>query len=230
GAYIANTRKINYGYASVFLKEGFDVVVLDYPLNDGRQEIMEQIRVLSKQLSFLSEHAREFDLDPEHFFLTGDSAGGHFALLLSEMICDPEIAKSLELDLAGFSCRAVSVSCPVYDLEKLIRESPLTKKGMPELYGPSWNDAAYVRAISPGTYISSLTMPVFINTCRNDFLLEHSQLLAKDLTEAGHKPEYLYLDEKNKEVIHVHNVNNISLKESKQVNREMMEIFLMHAT
>ena len=229
GAYIANTRKINYGYATVFLENGFDVVVLDYPLNDGKQEIIEQVRVLAKQLCFLHDHAGEYELDPDTFFLTGDSAGGHFALLLAEAVCNSEIAGKLKLEIGDFSCRAVSVSCPVYDLEKAIRESPLNKNGLPELYGPSWNDAAYIRSISPDTYISSLMIPVFINTCRNDFLVEHSRALLKDLTDLDRNPEYLYLDDTKKEVTHVHNVNNITLEQSIQVNREMMGFFRRHA-
>ncbi len=225
GGYIANTRKNNFGFASVFIDAGYDVAALDYPQNKGHLEIIEQIRVIAKQLSFLWVHAEELKLNRDAFFLTGDSAGGHFALLFAEMVSDPEIARKLNIDLGGFRCKGVALNCPVYDFANMIQESPLNAKGKAAMYGPSWNDLEYLAKISPATYIRSLKLPILVSSCRNDFIRSQSERLIKDMNEANIAHEFVFLDEKKKQVKHVHNVAMISLPESHYVNRKMMEFF-----
>ncbi len=233
GGYIANTRKMNYGFASVFLDKGYDVALLDYPLNDGVQDIIDEVRVVAAQFSYLHSHAEDLGLNPDEFYLTGDSAGGHLALLLAEMTEDAALAAQIcggdpnlktqfpDFNLNEISLKGVLLNCPIYDLAKGIEESPLNAKGKTALFGPSWKDEAYVALISPRTHIANLKTPVFLSSCRNDFLKEHSELLVKDLKAAGKSPTFIYLDEKNQTVTHVHNVNDISLKESQIVNNEM---------
>lgn len=233
GAYIANTRKCNYGFGSVFLEKGYDVVLADYPLNEGTQDIIEQIRVLSIQLAFLHEKGPEYDLNPEAFFLTGDSAGGHFALLLAEMIDNPSITEKMntwygrkgDIGCGDFSCRAVAINCPVYDFSAAIDSSPLNKKGKTALFGPAWKDPEYVRLLSPRTHIADLKTPLLLSSCQNDFLRVHSETLEKDLKELGKPPVYVFIGSLKEEVTHVHNVNDISLQESVYVNDKMIEFF-----
>lgn len=222
GGYIAQTRKKNYGFASVFLDKGYDVAVLDYPLNDGVQDIIDQVRILAGQLAYLHNHAKDLDIEGDDWFLTGDSAGGHFALLLAEMFSDPLLAaKICDTDLSGIPLKGVLVNCPVYDFAKAIEDAPLNGKGKDALFGPSWKDEAYATLISPKTHIKCLKMPVFISTCRNDFLLAHSKILDADLKKTGNPPTFLCMESQKPQVTHVHNVNKISLKESCYVNSEM---------
>lgn len=227
GGYIANSRKNNFGLASVFVEQGYDVVMLDYPLNktDGAQDIIDQIRVWAKQLAYLWAHAEELKLNRDAFFLTGDSAGGHFALLAAEMVSDPHVAAKVGVDLGGFTCKAVALNCPVYDLAKLIEESPLNSRGKTAMYGPAWKDAAAVSLISPRTYLDSLNMPVMVTSCKRDFIRPHSELLVSELEKLGKPHEFVFLDTDKKRVNHVHNVASISLEESRYVNRRMMEFF-----
>lgn len=60
-------RENNRAFVSVFLKEGYDVVLLEYRLNDGQRDVSD-----------------ELGLDKDCMFLTGDSAGGHLALYMAE--------------------------------------------------------------------------------------------------------------------------------------------------
>lgn len=223
GGYIANTRKFNYGFASVFLEEGYDVAVLDYPLNDGVQDVIDQVRVLAKQLLFLRSHAEELEIGQDTFFLTGDSAGGHFALLLAEMAEDPSLSQQIAgVDLSGLSLKAVAVNCPVYNYIRVIEESPLNNRGKAALFGPSSLKEDHAALISPKTYIASLQTPVLVSSCREDFLRTHSEELVNDLKEAGRPPVFVFLDFIKPGVGHVHNVLSISLPESRYVNEEMM--------
>lgn len=223
GSYFFNTRKFNFAYAEIFLKEGYDVILLDYPQNNGKRGVIDQIRILAKQISFLMEHAKEYSLNKDEFQLTGDSAGGHHALILAEASNDLELCKKLEIDLNGFKPKSIFLSCPVYDYAETVRQAYFTKRGKKYVFGPKTLQEGHNDLISPRTYIKSLNIPLFLNTCKNDFIGLNSTLLHQDLEQLNYPHTYIYLDTDNKEVDHVHNIIKLEQKESIDVNNKILE-------
>lgn len=225
GAYIYGDRKNNFGFASVFLDKGYDVVTLDYGHNDLRRHgCQDQVATLGKQLAYVAGHAEELGLNPRRFFLTGDSAGGHFALLLAEAACDPELEKRLGLDLGGIQIHGVAVSCPVYDLKRNVGTAMLSKSGKKMMFGPRYDDPSFVTDYSPREHLDSLHMPTFVISCAKDFLKQESLDLVADMKEKDMDVEFHFVDKDDSAIGHVFNVIDIHLDESKTAN-EATDLF-----
>ena len=84
GAYILGEHIDNYPFAFEMLKEGFDVVLLDYEPNNGKKDTMDIINDCASNLRHLYQNLVKYGLDQDKIVLCGDSAGGHLALLFTE--------------------------------------------------------------------------------------------------------------------------------------------------
>ena len=91
GFYVAGQKEGNRDYASVFLGEGFDVVLVEYRLNDGVRDVSDELADCAAALDYLTVHAEELGLNKDRMFLTGDSAGGHLALYMAEGAADSSV-------------------------------------------------------------------------------------------------------------------------------------------
>ncbi len=225
GAYVYSYRDNNYGFANVFAQRGYDVVVLDYPHNNKHQGVDEQVRVLAAQIAYMVAHRADLGLARGEYGLIGDSAGGHLALLMALANGDPEVQKKLGIDLSELKINGVALSCPVYDFEMAVYAPMLKNSARRMMFGPKFGDKEEIRRLSPKTYIETLKIPLYLNTCKNDFIGAQSQALLADLKKLGLKHIYRTFDTDDKNIDHVHNVTKISLKESIQVNDEIADFF-----
>ena len=224
GAYIYGDRKNNFGYASVFLAKGYDVVTLDYEHNDGKTIGVErQVETLCRQLAYLHNHAKELGLDPEKFCLLGDSAGGHFALLLAQLSLSPELREKLGVDLGGIRIHGVAVSCPVYDFKRALNTPMLSRSGRRAMFGPNFESEQLGDLYSPKTHAKLLTIPVFLTSCFNDFLNQDSLDLEADAKRIGMNLRFSFVENQDRSVGHVFNVIDFHLPDAIRVNDETDE-------
>ena len=231
GGYIYSTRRNNKTFACVFLEKGFDVVTMDYPLNGKKgRDCLLQIQTLAKQLRFIYDHADDYGLNRDALFLTGDSAGGHFALLLAEMACDPVLANKIGVNLDGVKLKAVAPSCPVYDFIRMVADGrSLTKRGKKFMFGKGYAEEGFAELLCPRNHLPSLTIPLFLSSCKNDFLVQESLDLGRDLKNTNIPHEFLFVESDDRQVAHIHNVLHIHHPESVRVNDAMVAFFLAHA-
>ena len=150
-------------------------------------------------------------------FLTGDSAGGHFALYLAEGAED----HSLPVHPERFVSQGVLVNCPAYDYELFALTNGFTESALRWFIGPRYLDKAWMASLSPRTHIASYTGPLFVSTCRNDFIRDEALKLVADCEALGREVEFLDIPSKDKKVGHVHNINFPDLPESREVNGRM---------
>ena len=225
GAYLFGNRKHNFWYASFFLEKGYDVVLMDYRPNGHGRGCLDQVHDLAAELCYLNKHAEELGLNKDAFFLTGDSAGGHYSLLMAEASCDIVLQQQLGIDLGGIAFRGVAVCCPVYDFVRCVNTERLSNRGKKFMYGPKYKDEAYVKLLSPKEHLSSLKIPLFLTSCHNDFIKEESLDLHKDALESGHDITYLFIENQDSAVGHVHNVIDLNHPESKTVNEAIASFF-----
>ena len=225
GAYVYSYRDNNFGFADFFAQRGYDVVLLDYPHNNKNQGCDEQIRILAAELAYLAAHRGELGLGRGEYGIVGDSAGGHLALLLALANGDQTIQKELGIDLGELVFNGVALSCPVYDFEGVVYGPMLKNSARRFMFGPRFAEVNEIRRLSPKTYIESLKIPVYLNTCRNDFIGIQSQTLLKDLKRLNRTHTFRTFENDDKNVDHVHNVTKISLKESIIVNEEIAAFF-----
>ena len=204
GAYYHGHRSCNYAFSNYFREQGYDVVVADYRLTDASKglSVKTEVQDLLKLFAYLEAHLKDYGLENDKVVIMGDSAGGHFAMRTSEICLDENLKKKWGVDA---------------NLPKI------SKSGQTYMYGLGYEDEEWTKSLDPREHIKSLSVPVFVSSCFNDFLKEHSIKLDKELNELGAEHSFVWIATKNKKVGHVHNVIAMNLPESKKVNEAIVE-------
>lgn len=219
GFYIAGDRKNNRGFASEFLKGGYDVVLLEYRLNDGKLDVEDELGDCAAALDYLTANADSLGLNKDRMFITGDSAGGHLALYMAEGTGNEAVPVRPKL----FKPRGVLLNCPAYNFASFAKMGGFTKDALEWFMGPRYEDAGWLDSVSPRTFINSYTGPLFVSTCTNDFIRSQALLIKSDCEALGRELDFLDIETDDKKVGHVHNVTNQDLPESRTVNGKMLE-------
>lgn len=223
GFYVGGDRRNNRLFASVFLKEGFDVVLVEYRLNDGELDVSDELGDCAASLDYLTIHADELGLNKDRMFVTGDSAGGHIALYLAE----GAESRSLPIHPEHFTAKGVLLNCPAYDFASFGSMSGgFTEDAMIWVIGPRYKDRDWLESVSPRTFISSYSGPLFVSTCTRDFIRDQALILKADCDESGRRLEFVDIASDKRAVGHVHNVTDPELPESLSVNHRMVEFML----
>lgn len=222
GAYIFGEHIDNYIFGKEFVKEGYDVVLVDYEPNNGKIDTKDLVDDIVDNFNYVFSHLKELGLENDKFVITGDSAGGHFALLLSELILNKEYAKELGYSFPEIELLACLVNCTVFDFVH-ISDGNLSKSGRKRMFGPNYHDVKAFEALCPKVHIDSLTCPVFISTCKHDFLRKQSYMLHEELLNRGIKVKLVDINSDEKHVGHVHNVLHPEHYLAIEVNKQMME-------
>lgn len=218
GFYVAGKRENNRDFASVFLREGYDVVLLEYRVNNGITDVSDELADCAAALDYLTVHSKDLKLNRERMFLTGDSAGGHLALYMAEASEDT----SLPIRPKSFKSRGVMLNCPAYDFASFAEESGFSKSALAWFIGPRYKDRQYLETLSPRTFIGSYSGPLLVSTCTHDFIRSQALLIKSDCDSLGRKIEFIDVESPDRRVGHVHNVTNLDLPESKDVNSRMI--------
>ena len=221
GAYLFGNKKFNYPFAKHFIENGFDVMTVDYVPNKGKRETKDIIFDCITCINHFYDNREKYGLKDDIFVLTGDSAGGHLSLLISEMLENKEIGKELGFDMPDFVPICTLVNSPAYDYETL-GYGLMTQSARRRMFGRCI-DREYMRKYSPKTYINDFKLPLFLSTCKNDFIREESLKLNNDMQNKDNVYKFVDVDSDNEMVDHVHNVTKVNLDESKKVNEEMVE-------
>ena len=221
GAYITGEHKDNYNFAAEFVKAGYDVVIVDYQPNDGTLSTKDLVDDIVKCFNYVFEHRKDLELEQDSFAITGDSAGGHFALTMSELICDKKYAKELGYAFPDdINLVACLVNCTVYDFTNIAKGN-LSKSGSKRMFGPSYNGPKSFELLCPKAHIDSLTIPLFVSTCKKDFLKQQSYMLKKDME--GKSNLFKFIDLNEDDTGHVHNVLHPEHHLGRLINDEMMK-------
>ena len=218
GFYVAGTRKNNRYFASVFLKEGYDVVLMEYRLNDGKRDVSDELADCAAGLDYLAVNAGELGLNKDRMFLTGDSAGGHLALYMAEGTED----MTLPVRPKEFKTVGVLLNCPAYNFATFGESDTFAKSALAWFIGPRYQDKDWMTSVSPRTYLESYSGSLFVSTCTNDFIRSQSLLIKADCDSLGRALDFVDIQSDDKKVSHVHNVTDQSLPESREVNGRMV--------
>lgn len=224
GFYVAGKRENNRKFASMFLREGYDVALLEYRVNDGNTDVSDELGDCAAALDFLASNAASLRLNKERMFLTGDSAGGHLALYMAEGAQDVAVPVRPKV----FKPRGVLLNCPAYDFASFASGDGFTEEALAWFIGPRYQDRAYLESLSPRTYISSFSGSLFVSTSKHDFIRGQALMLKADCDSLGRSLDFIDIDSDNKKAGHVHNVIDLDLPESQTVNGKMLEFLNNH--
>ena len=223
GSYIFGDHQDNYHFGLKFVEKGFDFISIDYVPNNGKGSVKDIIDQCATCLNVIFSNLKHLQLSEDVFAITGDSAGGHLAFILSQAIENPEIAEKLGLSFPKeFKIVATLLNCPVYDFVHL-GDGMLTNSGKKRIIGPSYKDEEALKLISPDQYIDSFKGPLFLSTCKQDFLLSESLKLKEAMEKKDNVFKFVFVDSDEKHVAHVHNVLWPEHPRSIEVNDQMAE-------
>ena len=99
----------------------------------------------------------------------------------------------------------------------------MTKSGKKRLLGTDYSNLEVRKLICPKTNLHYLDIPLFLSTCKLDFIRSESLQLKEAMVNYENKFKFIDIDSDNKEIGHVHNVITPELPESKEVNKAMIE-------
>ena len=215
GSFIFGEHQDNYPFGYTLLEQGYDVVLVDYIPNNGKVDTIDLVEQCVLNIKHFLEHIKDYGLENDKFVIAGDSAGGYLALLISEAILRKEVASNIGIDCPELDFIATILNSPVYDFEHI--GDSLANSGKRRMLGPRYDDKEWLKTISPKTYIKDFDKPIFLSTCKNDFIRGEPLKLLEDIKDRDNN-EFLDIQSDDNNVDHVHNVTKINLEESKQVN------------
>ena len=219
GSYICCAHIDQYRVADYYASKGYDFVSADYIVNDGHRSMKDIFDDLYACFMYVFAHLKELKLEGNDFVIMGDSAGGHLALTMSQLMCDKEYAKEMGYEFPeDIKIKACLVNCPVYDFVHL-GDKTMTKSGMKRMFGTTTPEM-FVQ-VSPKEHMDSLTIPLFLSTCKKDFLRNESIKLAVDMKDRPNK--FQYIDLRSDTAGHVHNIINPFDDDGVYINDEMIK-------
>ena len=149
----------------------------------------------------------------------GDSAGDHIALYMAEGSED----RTLPIHPEIFTVRGVLINCPAYDYATFGNSKSFSKSALEWFIGPRYEDREWMTSMSSRTFFSSYHGPLFVSTCTNDFIRSQSLLIKEDSEALARPLVFVDIASDDKKVGHVHNVTDVDLPESREVNARMIE-------
>lgn len=115
GGWVYGDKELNKNYCLNLATFGFAVVNVSYRLcPDVKYD--DSFRDVIAALNFAYDHADEFNLDKNNFYLTGDSAGGHYISLVLATQKSPKLQDffgtncKIDFNAACFTCAAFNPS------------------------------------------------------------------------------------------------------------------------
>ena len=191
GGWVAGSKDETANYLRILAAEGFVVIAVDYTLAPrGRYPLpLEQVR---DALSYLAEHAIEFNLDLTRVVIAGDSAGSQIAAQTALAIADPHYAQRIGITppLPAINLKAAILHCGAYDLAGAGRSSGAAawfQKTVLWAYSGTKNflDDPRFEAASVIDFVTPAFPPTFLSGGNADPLTPQGKAFATVLREQG---------------------------------------------
>ncbi len=164
------------------VKRGFAVVNYTYRLAPEYQ-YPAPLEDTNRVVTWVMEHAGEYDLDTENVFMVGDSAGAQGLSLYAAICTNPEYAKEYMFKVPdGFTLKAIALNCGLASIT--ITEGEETSELMKD-YLPGHGTEKEKWLMSPVLHMTENYPPTFVMTAEGDFLRDEAPQLVQRLTECN---------------------------------------------
>lgn len=181
GGWYHGVKESHYEF-DVFFNKGYAVANVEYRLAEQARApgAIEDVRCA---LIYLIKNAKEFNVDPNKIVIMGNSSGGHLALITGLLGNNHVFDKNCK----GFDGVKVMAIIDKYGGADLRRPEKWDTKSLKIWVKDKIINPAFMSSISPITYVSSDSPPVFIVHGNEDPTIDYQQsvALANTLEEAG---------------------------------------------
>jgi acetyl esterase/lipase len=213
GAWVYGTKDLKKAFCTSFAERGYDVISMSYRLIDDVL-MKDIIKDIFNCLNYIDTHKEELGVSFDKVLLTGDSAGGHLALVVSKLLNDPVLANELGLKIPNFIVKGALLNhaVPFTDIAgKIVGHPFLSMVAIPGvreiLYGKKYKkDIWYKKLASPYTYINKDTkLPkLIVITSKADELYYYQSEMLKKLFD-DNSVDFEYHCSDHKDAWHVYN-------------------------
>lgn len=211
GAWVYGDVNLNNQFCNYMCLKGFNVASIGYRLIDDvlLKDIFDDIFSAIKFILKLP-------INTKKIYLTGDSAGGHLALVTAKLLKDKELAMRLGFDTADIEISALCINHPVpyTDIAGKIHGHKLITKLIAEpglkriLYGKKYKDDLLFKELAnPTLYINKdgdIPPLLIISSINDTNYYYQSEILNNYLKSINFSHEYYC--EKDANGIHVYNI------------------------
>ena len=228
GGWVYGDKELYQHYCMRLARRGFAVINFTYRLAPEHR-YPAALKDCFKVFEWIKEHHKEYFIDYDEVFITGDSAGAQLALQSIVILTNSEYRMLFDLDVPeDFKVKACGFNCGMYYLfvNSVLKPSDLfmTSDYLPDDYKP------YIRQLKTTRYITRDFPPAFVMTSYNDFLRFMARPLYRKLKSLGIECEYhIYGSRKQKDIGHVFHLNCRS-KEADRCNDDECAFFRRHLT
>lgn len=223
GGWVYGDKERYQYYCMSLVKHGFAVVNFTYRLAPEFlfPAALEDTNLVAE---WIMKHAEEYQLDTDHIFGVGDSAGAHMLGLYASICTNPEYAKQYDFQVPeGFAWKAVALNCGAYQITINGDAQDFTGQLMSELL-PEKGSAEELKKINVIDHVSETFPPVFLMTSNGDFLKADAPLLMKKLMECQVPHMFHFYGDKDTMLYHVFHLN-MKTEIAEECNKEECDFF-----
>lgn len=223
GGWVYGDKERYQYYCMSLVKHGFAVVNFTYRLAPEFlfPAALEDTNLVAE---WIMKHAEEYQLDTDHIFGVGDSAGAHMLGLYASICTNPEYAKQYDFQVPeGFAWKAVALNCGAYQITISGDAQDFTGQLMSELL-PEKGSAEELKKINVIDHVSEAFPPVFLMTSNGDFLKADAPLLMKKLMECQVPHMFHFYGDKDTMLYHVFHLN-MKTEIAEECNKEECDFF-----
>ena len=197
GAWVYGDKEVYQHYCMSLAKQGFAVVNFTYRLAP-EYKFPAALEDTNQVMEWIFANQQEFQLDTEHIFMVGDSAGAHILGLYTSICTNGEYAAQYEFCVPRkFVPKAVALNCGAYDVAQMMESWPQSRRLIRDLTGRKKNEEV-IEKLLVQKHMTDSFPPVFLMTSTGDFLREQAPVMEKALQEHGIQYCFrLYGDEQN---------------------------------
>ncbi len=187
GAWLQMDRSAHLAYLAGLAREGFVVASAEYRTSNEAVYPAQLVDIKSA-IRYLRAHSERYRIDPEHFGVMGESAGGHLTAMAA-------LADDPALDVGSYTeySSRVQAACPWYpptDVTTFPYPSPLEAAASPEslmMGGNVMLNRKEAQKACPVSYVSPDAPPFMILHGINDHTVPFAQgeILHDKLEAAG---------------------------------------------
>lgn len=193
GGWRSGVKETQGGFNS-FFKAGFAVANMEYRLS-GQATAPAAVEDTRCMLIYLIKNAKSLNIDPNKIIIMGGSAGGHLALMGGLLANDHRF----DTNCSGVENIKVAAIIDKYGIADVWdwTYGPEHKSSSPKLWlGDKVNDNAFIQSVSPMSYLTKNSPPIFIIHGDADPTVPYQQSvdLYKKLQDLGVKSEFITVE------------------------------------
>ncbi|MCL2630054.1 MAG: alpha/beta hydrolase [Firmicutes bacterium] len=228
GGWLYGTKRLNKHFGMFIASEGFLVFNINYRLVP-EVSLKEQVKDIFSALEWANQNITKYGGDKDNFFVVGDSAGGHLAVLASMINNCEGYQERFNQKPSELKIKALGLICPATDLEIVYKYRLFAPAGgmLKMILGKGYRKSDIRKDIS-FKYCANkeLLPPIYVASSEQDFLKFQTKSFVKILDNLGAEYKLRFWDKAKKPLTHVFPVINHDYKESEETNREMLNFFL----